>query len=116
MTDPDTLRTVLRIGVAPALLAAVFLYLVTSRGERSGFHLFPSTPREWAHDWFRTMVFALLCGVFTLSSGGCVFYLIAAILFIFAASCPDLELGFRIAGIILSVLSVLAGIAFPVYS
>ncbi|MEO8351213.1 MAG: hypothetical protein ABI680_05740 [Chthoniobacteraceae bacterium] len=111
MTDPDTLKTVLRIGVAPALLAAVFLYLVTSRGERSGFHLFPSTPLEWAHYWFRSLCFLLVCGFCAdgprSGNVGYIFIVGTLVLFTFSITSANLTRGFRIAGITLSVLFIL---------
>jgi len=119
--DPETLLITLKFGAGVALAAAV-LYFCTSSGERSGFRVFPSTPREWTHWWFRTLIVTLLGAVgplllssyapFTAAGG----LLIVSTLLLFVSSVVfwKSDRGFCIAGLTLSVISVLCLLLFPV--
>lgn len=59
MNDPETLVATLKFGACIAFIAAS-LYRITSRSERSGFHLLPSTALEWTHYWFRILILGVL--------------------------------------------------------
>ena len=115
MNDSETLLATLKYGACVAFVAGL-LYLITSRGEGSGLRLLPSSPREWAHYWFRTLILSVLSAMLISPStddGGILLAFSTLLLFGSSFAFWQSDRGFCIAGLTLSAIAILWALLFP---